>query len=282
MKKRVQALSTLTAQRVGETLTMHLAASREGISVVLSAKRNEGWTHIYFVSRVLQGAELNYPALEKLVLTFVHAARRLRRYFQAHMITVLKNTPIKKMLTEPEKTGRVAKWAIKLGEHDIVFLRRNEKETSANFLVEIPFEDNEKKEKPKEVPYLNSKWRHYTDGASNSDRSGTGLMLIDPEGKEYTYALRYEFETTNNEAEYEALLAAPPQTDKIIKEIHEGSCGFNAEPCSLVFIITKQGYYWPSMHREVATAIQDYKKCKEQSAIRKSGTSRSIVAGSTD
>ncbi|GKA77450.1 reverse transcriptase domain-containing protein, partial [Tanacetum coccineum] len=33
-----------------------------------------------------------------------------------------------------------------------------------------------------------------------------GLMLIDPEGKEYTCALRFRFETTNNEAEYEALL----------------------------------------------------------------------------
>ncbi|GJW24564.1 hypothetical protein Tco_0038375 [Tanacetum coccineum] len=39
-------------------------------------------------------------------------------------------------------------------------------------------------------------------------RSGAGLMLIDPEGKEYIYALRFEFETTNNKAEYEALLAA--------------------------------------------------------------------------
>ncbi|GJS19530.1 reverse transcriptase domain-containing protein [Tanacetum coccineum] len=32
-------------------------------------------------------------------------------------------------------------------------------------------------------------------------------MLINPEGKEYTYALRFGFKTTNNEAEYEALLA---------------------------------------------------------------------------
>ncbi|GKE40662.1 reverse transcriptase domain-containing protein [Tanacetum coccineum] len=32
-------------------------------------------------------------------------------------------------------------------------------------------------------------------------------MLIDPACKEYTYALRFKFETTNNEAEYEALLA---------------------------------------------------------------------------
>ncbi|GKE36617.1 reverse transcriptase domain-containing protein [Tanacetum coccineum] len=59
---------------------------------------------------------------------------------------------------------------------------------------------------PREVPDSNSKWRLYTDGASNSDGSGVGLMLIDPEGKEYTYALRFEFEITNNEAEYEALL----------------------------------------------------------------------------
>ncbi|XP_071708495.1 uncharacterized protein [Rutidosis leptorrhynchoides] len=32
-------------------------------------------------------------------------------------------------------------------------------------------------------------------------------MLVSPEGKEFTYALRFEFSTTNNEAEYEALFA---------------------------------------------------------------------------
>ncbi|GJR11235.1 reverse transcriptase domain-containing protein [Tanacetum coccineum] len=42
---------------------------------------------------------------------------------------------------------------------------------------------------------------------SSSDGSGAGLMLKDPKGKKYTYALRFEFKTTNNEAEYEALLA---------------------------------------------------------------------------
>ncbi|GKE22328.1 reverse transcriptase domain-containing protein [Tanacetum coccineum] len=50
-------------------------------------------------------------------------------------------------------------------------------------------------------------WKLYTDGASSSDGSRTGLMLVSPEGKEYTYALIFEYETTNKEAEYEALLA---------------------------------------------------------------------------
>nr|GFA52300.1 hypothetical protein [Tanacetum cinerariifolium] len=101
--KIVQALPILTAPRVGETLTMYLTVLKESISVVLAAKRNKGWTPIYFVSRVLQGTELNYPALEKLVLDLFHAARRLQRYFQAHTITVLTNRPIKQTLTGPEK-----------------------------------------------------------------------------------------------------------------------------------------------------------------------------------
>ncbi|GJS20595.1 reverse transcriptase domain-containing protein [Tanacetum coccineum] len=61
----------------------------------------------------------------------------------------------------------------------------------------------------------------------------------------------------------------PPKTDDVIKEIHEGSCGFNMEPRSMVVRIIKQGYYWPSMHRDVARIIQDCEKCKEQSALRR-------------
>ncbi|GJZ76850.1 reverse transcriptase domain-containing protein [Tanacetum coccineum] len=62
---------------------------------------------------------------------------------------------------------------------------------------------------------------------------------------------------------------ASPQTDDIVKEVHEGSYGFNAEPRSIVVKITKQGYYWPSMHQDAAKVLQDCEKCKEQSAIRK-------------
>ncbi|GJW55870.1 reverse transcriptase domain-containing protein [Tanacetum coccineum] len=56
----------------------------------LFAEREEGQLPIYFVSRVLQGAELNYPTLEKLILALVHATRRLRMYFQAHTIEILR------------------------------------------------------------------------------------------------------------------------------------------------------------------------------------------------
>ncbi|GKC83376.1 reverse transcriptase domain-containing protein [Tanacetum coccineum] len=214
MKKFVETLPTLTAPIHGEVLMMYLAASTESINAALFARREKGQVPIYFVSRVLQGAELNYPALEKLILALVHAARRLRRYFQAHTVAVLTNSSIKQALTKPKKSGRVAKWAIELGEHDIMFQTRDDsnKETPKDFLIEAPPEDNRKEVERKtdtklEETKLSCEWKLYTDGASSSDGSGAGLMLIDPEGKEYTYALRFKFETTNNEAEYEALLA---------------------------------------------------------------------------
>ncbi|GJS97649.1 reverse transcriptase domain-containing protein [Tanacetum coccineum] len=49
-------------------------------------------------------------------------------------------------------------------------------------------------------------WRLYTDGASNNEGSGVGLILIASDDVEYSYALRLNFSNSNNDAEYEALM----------------------------------------------------------------------------
>nr|GEX38777.1 hypothetical protein [Tanacetum cinerariifolium] len=72
---------------------------------------------------------------------------------------------------------------------------------------------------------------------------------------------------------------ASPKIDGAIKKIDNGSCGFNTEPHSMVVRITKQGYYWPSMHKDVARIIEDCEKCKEQSAVRKRAKIEAIAAG---
>nr|GEU31203.1 reverse transcriptase domain-containing protein [Tanacetum cinerariifolium] len=56
----------------------------------------------------------------------------------------------------------------------------------------------------KEIHSLNGKMAALSQFLSKGAYS---LMLVSPEGKEYTYALRFKFETINNEAKYEALLA---------------------------------------------------------------------------
>nr|GEY11043.1 hypothetical protein [Tanacetum cinerariifolium] len=155
MKKFMEILPTLTGPVQGKILMMYLTASTESISAALFVKREEEQVPIYFVSRVLQGAELNYPRTEKLILTSVHAARR-----------------------------QVAKWAIELGEDDIVFQERGDK-TPKDFLIEVPLEDNEKKEEEKAGTKstkmkLSCEWKLFTDGAVSSNGSVSGLLPEDP------------------------------------------------------------------------------------------------------
>nr|GFD25843.1 reverse transcriptase domain-containing protein [Tanacetum cinerariifolium] len=100
---------------------------------------------IYFVSRVIKGAELNHPIMDKLVLALIHAARRPKRYFQEHKITVLTNKPMRLLLLKPKKLGRISRWAIELEEHEIEFKPRNaiKAQILADFLVETQEEDDE-------------------------------------------------------------------------------------------------------------------------------------------
>ncbi|XP_071741051.1 uncharacterized protein [Rutidosis leptorrhynchoides] len=56
-------------------------------------------------------------------------------------------------------------------------------------------------------PVLGETWNLFTDGASCAEGAGAGLVLTSPSGEEHTYALRFNFDVSNNEAEYEALLA---------------------------------------------------------------------------
>lgn len=50
-------------------------------------------------------------------------------------------------------------------------------------------------------------WILHVDGASSSDGSGERVILTAPTGEKYTYALRFDFKCSNNESEYEALIA---------------------------------------------------------------------------
>ncbi|GKE73988.1 reverse transcriptase domain-containing protein, partial [Tanacetum coccineum] len=56
------------------------------------------------------------------------------------------------------------------------------------------------------VETLQEPWTLFTDGSSCVDGSDAGLILTSPEGTEFTYALRFQFIASNNEAKYEALI----------------------------------------------------------------------------
>jgi ribonuclease HI len=71
----------------------------------------------------------------------------------------------------------------------------------ADFLAE--FTNMPKIEEPK----IEREWVVYIDGSSTKKNGGARIVLVTPEGEELNGSIRLEFKTTNNEAEYEAVIA---------------------------------------------------------------------------
>ena len=200
-------------------LYLYLVVSDKALSAVLVKQEDKVQKPIYYVSKVLYGAELNYSTIEKFTLAMIIASRKLRPYFRAHAIEVLTNQPLKNVIHSPRASGRLIKWAIKLGEFDIKYKPRLavKAQALADFLVECTI-DNQEVEGKEDIDKavmdgkkikmtLKEYWTLYFDGASKTKSSGAGLVLQSPEGFTFEFALKLDFPTTNNGAKYKALIA---------------------------------------------------------------------------
>ncbi|GKD53789.1 reverse transcriptase domain-containing protein [Tanacetum coccineum] len=214
--KTLKKCTKKMAPMENEELIVYLAATKETVSAVLMTEREANQMPIYFVSRALRGLEINYTSMEKLVLALVHASKRLKRYFQAHPIIVITDQPIQQVLSRPEVAGRLQKWSIELGEYAIHYRPRVsvKGQILADFIVERPEEDSPNTLMEAKDEILEP-WILFTDGSSCTYGSGARLILTNLEGMEFTYALRFRFDATNNKAEYEALIDGLKITEEI-------------------------------------------------------------------
>jgi ribonuclease HI len=107
------------------------------------------------------------------------------------------------MLQKPILSGRIGKWAYALSEYDLTYesLRAMKGQVIVDFIVDhrIKGEDD--------IEYVSiCPWRLYFDGSVCREGQGTGTVLISPNNILYDTSVRLEYNCTNNQTEYEALL----------------------------------------------------------------------------
>ncbi|XP_072066966.1 uncharacterized protein [Arachis hypogaea] len=118
------------------------------------------------------------------------ASQHLRQYFQAHPVTVRTDQAVKQVLQKPDLAGRMLAWSIELSQFEIKFEPRNaiKAQAMADFIAEMT-PGNQAPES----------WKLHVDGSSNATSGGAGVII--------EQSVRYEFPVSNNQAQYEALLA---------------------------------------------------------------------------
>ncbi|XP_058076379.1 uncharacterized protein LOC131224960 [Magnolia sinica] len=176
----------LSKPEEGEPLFLYPTVSTSAVSSALIREVGGEQHPIYYVSKAMVPVETRYPALEKLALSLIISARRLRPYFQAHFVVVLTNSPLKLVLQRPEVSE---------------FTTPEEEEIGVE-VEATPSPNPQQRSETVQEPG----WVLYVDGSSNTKCVRAVIVLIASDSTPIQYAIRLCFKASNNKAEYEALL----------------------------------------------------------------------------
>jgi ribonuclease HI len=128
--------------------------------------------------------------------------RKLRHYFESHPVTMVSSFPLGEIIQSREASGRIAKWAVEIMGETISFAPRKaiKSQVLADFVAE--WADTQLPTAPIQLEL----WTMFFDGSLMKTGAGAGLLFVSPLRKHLRYVLRLHFPTSNNVAEYEALV----------------------------------------------------------------------------
>ncbi|XP_057427450.1 uncharacterized protein LOC130720771 [Lotus japonicus] len=200
LKEHLSKPPILSKPIPGTPLSVFISISDNAVSSVLLQECKDELRIIYFVSHALQGAETRYQKIEKAALALIISARKLRPYFQGFQIKVKTDFPLRQVLQKPDLAGRMVSWAVELSEFGIVFEKKGQ--VKAQVLADFVNEMSPEVKVSEEVEWILS-----VDGSSNLNGSGAGVVLEGPGGVIIEQSLKFDFKESNNQAEYEAIIA---------------------------------------------------------------------------
>ena len=95
-------------------------ASDFAIGAVLGHKREKIFQVIYYASRALNDAQLNYATIEKELLAIVFAFEKFRPYLIGNKVVVhTDHSAIKYLMTKKDAKPRLIRWVLLLQEFDV-------------------------------------------------------------------------------------------------------------------------------------------------------------------
>ncbi|GJU34052.1 reverse transcriptase domain-containing protein [Tanacetum coccineum] len=278
LKQHLSDLTLLVTPKPKEELIVYLSASHGAISADLMTERGTVQTPVYFVSRALQGPELNYTPMEKLVLALMHNKATTEITSVVEILqgpwtlftdgsSCVDRSGAGLILTSPEGT----KFTYALRFQFTASNNRAEYEAliaglriAAQMGVRnVHLSEDSKLEVATVVEEEGPTWmtsimEYLKDGTLPDDRNEASKLRIKARQYELLEGVLYRRSFLKPWLRCVGLL----QADYVIREIHEGSYSMNARPRSMVAKAMRLGYYWPTMHRDAQNMIRTCNDCQ--------------------
>ena len=138
----------LIVPNTSEELVVYLFVLPTSVSAILIWEEDKVQKPIYYITKVLMGAKTKYIKIEKLVFALLIAAKKFCHYFQAHLVIVLTDQPLKQFFQWPDTSRRLLKRSIEISEFHIKYRLRVaiKAQVLANFIAEFTHDITPKSE----------------------------------------------------------------------------------------------------------------------------------------
>jgi hypothetical protein len=115
---------------------------------------------------------------------------------------VVSSFPLREIIRNPDAAGRIAKWLVELMGETVAYAPREG--SKSQILEDFVAEWTDTQLPP---PHIQAEcWTLYFDESVMKIGAGAGLLFVSPLEEHMRYAVRLHFPTSNNMAEYKALL----------------------------------------------------------------------------
>ncbi|XP_040369382.1 uncharacterized protein LOC121051265 [Rosa chinensis] len=241
-------------------------ASDYAMGAVLAQKKEKVLRAIYYASRTLNDAQINYTTTEKELLAIIFALEKFRSYLLGTKVVVhTDHSALKYLLSKKEAKPRLIRWILLLQEFDIEIKDKPGKENQVadhlSRLVEggddssIPLKDTFPDEQlfninVKKLPWFASLVNyHASEGKyipSELDYQGRKRFL--KEARHYLWDDPYLFKFGKDQMLRRCI--AQEEVPSILSHCHTLACGGHFGGKKTAFKVLSCGFYWPTLFKD--------------------------------
>jgi hypothetical protein len=284
LKKELTSAPILTAPDWSLPFTLMCDASDTAVGAVLGQKKDKRMHVIYYASKTLDEAQLNYATTEKELLAVVYACEKFRSYLVGSKIIVYTDhSAIKYLMTKKDAKPRLIRWVLLLQEFDLEILdKKGSENTVADHLSRLEGSEDQKKDEtiindtfPDEqiltVSHLEPWYADYVNfivGAivpysMNSHQKKKFFSEV----KRYYWDEPFLYKYCADGL----IRRCVPDDEKanILTHCHTLECGGHFSTDRTVAKVLQSGFFWPTMFREAREFIARCDRCQRVGNISK-------------
>nr|XP_027097521.1 uncharacterized protein LOC113717071 [Coffea arabica] len=254
-------------------------ASDQALGAVLGQRIGKAAHVIYYASRALNGAQLNYSTTEKEFLAVIFALEKFRSYLLgAKVIIFSDHAALRYLMTKKDAKPRLIRWILLLQEFDLEIRdKKGSENLVADHLSRIPIgEDNEplKDAFPEEHLFsLNSQLPWYADlvnylvtGDFPAGWPKSKKDKLKSDAKYFIWDDPYLWKRCADQIMRRCVSEVEFQS--ILAFCHAFACGGHFRPKRTAHKVLESGFYWPSLFKDVYVFCKSCDRCQKAKATR--------------